>query len=135
MLFPILLGSAGLGVAEINSDPISCAFKGMDVADPELRINVEPVADPFSSTPGLYKIRLALQGEDIRGSAVPFLKSDARDVVMRAVTANKTTYIIALRDDGTAIMKSKGAKADAVVETRNGICENFEAHLNQWLAS
>lgn len=107
-----------------------CAFRGEDgpavvkVIDRDLEM----------TTTGQFKVGLVVGGESLAGRVAPYLKSNARDVVLRA-RGEDAVYLIALRDDGTALMRFKREGRDEDEVTSQGTCSGFESHLDKWLAS
>jgi hypothetical protein len=111
-----------------------CAFPAADapglprevrIVDPELEM----------TTNGQFKVAVQIPGEALHGRVTPYEKSEARDVVVRARGENEAVYLIALRDDGTALMRYRPAEEGAEVLTSQGSCKGFEAHLDRWLQS
>jgi len=128
-----LLAPALFDVIDMTRPQMICAFADnragipaeVRVVDPELEV----------TTNGQFKIDIHLGQQSFHGRVVPYEKSDARDVVMRARTGDEAVYLIALRDDGTALLRYKPAGEDAEVLTSQGSCTGFERHLDRWLSS
>jgi hypothetical protein len=128
-----LLAPALFDVIEIARPQMVCAFSGADgkgltaevrIMDPELEMTAN----------GQFKVDILLGNEALRGRVVPYEKSDARDVVMRARGGGDAVYLIALRDDGTALLRYKAADGAETLTSR-GSCTGFETQLDRWLAS
>jgi hypothetical protein len=129
-----LLAPALFEVIEMTRPPMVCAFPGADapglprevrIVDPELEM----------TTNGQFKVAVQLGGEALHGRVAPYDKSEARDVVVRARGVDEAVYLIALRDDGTALLRYRPADESAEVLTSQGSCKGFEALLNRWLQS
>jgi hypothetical protein len=128
-----LFAPALFEVLEMARPQMVCAFSGADGAglSAEVRI-VDPELEMTAN--GQFKVDIHLGNEALHGRVVPYDKSDARDVVMRARGGGEEVYLIALRDDGTALLRYKPAEgADTL--TSKGSCTGFERHLERWLAS
>jgi hypothetical protein len=129
-----LLAPALFDVLEMARPPMVCAFPGAEapglprevrIVDPELEM----------TTNGQFKVGVSFGTEVLHGRVAPYEKSDARDVVVRARAEDEAVYLIALRDDGTALMRYRPAEDGAEVLTSQGSCTGFEALLNRWLQS
>ena len=128
-----LLAPALFDVLEIARPQMVCAFAGAD--GPGLPAEVRIVDTDFDVTAnGQYKVDILLGTQSLHGRVVPYEKSEARDVVMRARDGGDAVYLIALRDDGTALLRYKAAD-DAETLTSRGSCTGYEPHLDRWLAS
>jgi hypothetical protein len=128
-----LLAPALFDVIDMARPQIVCAFGAEAQGIPaEVRI-VDPELD--MTTNGQFKIDIHLGREALHGRVVPFEKSEARDVVMRARSGDAGVYLIALRDDGTALLRYRPAGEDAETLTSEGTCRDFERHLDRWLSS
>ena len=97
-----LLAPALFDVIEMTRPPMVCAFPAAEapglprevrIVDPELEM----------TTNGQFKVAVQLGDEALHGRVAPYEKSDARDVVVRARAEDEAVYLIALRDDGTAL--------------------------------
>jgi hypothetical protein len=128
-----LLAPALFDILDMGRPPMVCAFAGADgtgipaevrVVDPDLEMTAN----------GQFKIDIQLGNEALHGRVVPYEKSEARDVVMRARSGGDAVYLIALRDDGTALLRYKAGQ-DAEIVTSKGSCTGFQPHLDRWLAS
>lgn len=108
-----------------------CAFGEAEGVPAEVRI-VDPELEMTAN--GQFKVEIHLGREAIRGRVVPFDKSEARDVVMRA-RAGDEVYLIAVRDDGSAVLRYRATADSAETLTSQGSCRNFERHLDRWLSS
>jgi hypothetical protein len=86
------------------------------------------------TTNGQFKVDIHLGRQALHGRVVPYDKSEARDVVMRARSGDDAVYLIALRDDGTALLRYRAGGAAEEVTSR-GSCTGFQPHFERWLAS
>jgi hypothetical protein len=129
-----LLAPAIFDVIEVTRPPMVCAFSGGEAPGlpAEVRV-VDPHLDMTEN--GQFKVAIHLGTEALHGRVVPYDKSEARDVVMRARGEDEAVYLIALRDDGTALLRYKPATEGAEVMTSQGSCTGYEALLDRWLAS
>jgi hypothetical protein len=128
-----LLAPALFDALEIARPQMVCAFSGAD--GPGLPAEVRIVDTEFEMTAnGQFKVDILLGSQALHGRVVPYEKSEARDVVMRARDAGDAVYLIALRDDGTALLRYKAADGGSTLTSR-GSCTGFEPHLERWLAS
>jgi hypothetical protein len=129
-----LLAPALFDVLEMTRPPMVCAFPGADA--PGLPREVRVVdSDLEMTTNGQFKVAIHFGTEALHGRVAPYDKSEARDVVLRARGVDEAVYLIALRDDGTALMRYRPAKEDAEVLTTKGTCTGYQALLDRWLAS
>lgn len=131
-----LLAPALFEIMGAATPQMVCAFRPKDEEDAPA--TVVRIIDPDLevTTTGQYKIEVFLENEEVPGRAVPYEKSEARDVVMRARTSDRTVYLIALRDDGTALMRYRPAEdAEAEIVTKTGSCSKYERFLDKWLSS
>jgi hypothetical protein len=128
-----LLAPALFDVMAMTRPPIICAFP--DAYAPGLPREVR-IADPEfdMSTNGQFKVAIRFGDEALLGRVAPSDKSEARDVVVRA-RAGDEVYLIALRDDGTALMRHRPAEDADKVLISEGSCTGFEALLDRWLQS
>jgi hypothetical protein len=119
--------------SEWHNRTMVCAFAGADGAGlpAEVRI-VDPNLEMTAN--GQFKVDIHMGNEALHGRVVPYEKSEARDVVMRARGGGDAVYLIALRDDGTALLRYKPAEG-AETLTSKGSCTGFEPHLDRWLPS
>lgn len=132
MSFLTLLAPALFEIAGLATPEMVCAFRPTDDAAATTVVRIID-NDLEMTTTGQYKIALALDGERVPGRVVAYEKSEARDVVMRARTSDRTVYLIALRDDGTALMRFRPVGDGTEVVTRSGSCAKFERFLDKWL--
>jgi hypothetical protein len=127
-----LLAPALFDAIEIARPQMVCAFSGAD--GPGLPAEVRIVDTEFEMTAnGQFKVDILLGSQSLAGRVVPYEKSDARDVVMRARDGGDAIYHIALRDDGTALLRYRAADGAETLTSR-GSCTGFEPHLDRWLA-
>jgi hypothetical protein len=129
-----LLAPVLFDVIEMTRPPMVCAFPGGEAPGlpTEVRV-VDPQLDMTEN--GQFKIAIHFGTEALHGRVVPYDKSEARDVVMRARGVDQAVYLIALRDDGTALMRYKPAAVGAEIMTSQGSCTGYQALLDRWLAS
>jgi hypothetical protein len=128
LLAPALFDVAGLGQPQMI-----CAFAADRAGIPaEIRV-VDPELE--MTTTGQFKIDIHMGNEALHGRVVPYEKSEARDVVMRARAADAAVYLIALREDGTALIRYRPAGEGAETVSSPGTCTGFERHLDRWLSS
>lgn len=129
-----LLAPALFDILDMARPQMVCAFRDADgtripaeirVVDPELEM----------TTNGQFKIDIHMGRQALHGRVVPYDKSEARDVVMRARAADEAVYLIALRDDGSALLRYRPAGDDAKVLSSEGSCTGFKRQLDRWLAS
>lgn len=129
-----LLAPAIFDILQAGRQEIVCAFRDAGGAGLPLEVRVvDPELD--MTTNGQFKIDIHLGDEALHGRVVPYERSAERDVVMRARAADEAVYLIALRDDGTALLRYRPAGEDAAVLTAEGTCTGFQKHLDRWLAS
>jgi hypothetical protein len=128
-----LLAPALFDVLGMAQPTMVCAFAGADGAGlpAEVRI-VDPNLEMTAN--GQFKVDIHMGNEALHGRVVPYEKSEARDVVMRARGGGDAVYLIALRDDGTALLRYKPAEG-AETLTSKGSCTGFQPHLDRWLPS
>ena len=128
-----LLAPALFDVIDMARPQMVCAFAADGAGIPaEVRI-VDPELEMTAN--GQFKIDIHMGREAFHGRAVPYEKSEARDVVMRARAGDEAVYLIALRDDGTALLRYKPAGENAEIVTSQGSCKDFQRHLDRWLSS
>lgn len=128
-----LLAPAIFDVIDMARPQMVCAFRANGEGIPaEVRI-VDPELE--MTTNGQFKIDIHMGSEALHGRVVPYDKSEARDVVMRARAGDEAVYLIALRDDGTALLRYRPAGENVEIVTSQGSCKDFERHLERWLAS
>lgn len=132
MSFLTLLAPAVFEIAGLATPEMVCAFRPDDDATPATVVRIVD-QDLEMTTTGQYKIAFALDGEEVPGRVMAYEKSAARDVVMRARTSDRTVYLIALRDDGTALMRFRPGGGETEAVTRSGNCAEFEHFLEKWL--
>jgi len=94
-------------------------------------ISVRPGAE--TNRPGLFRVNMWVAGQPLVGSAVALHKTKARDVVVRGISRDKTTWLIALRDNGTAYLQTKANTAEAQPTGVRGTCTDFEDAMETWL--
>jgi hypothetical protein len=101
-----LLAPALFDVIEMTrpTDGLRISRRGGPGLPTEVRV-VDPLLDMTEN--GQFKIAIHFGTEALHGRVVPYDKSEARDVVMRARGVDQGVYLIALRDDGTALMRYK----------------------------
>jgi hypothetical protein len=129
-----LLAPALFDVITMTRPEMVCAFADAEGRGMPARIRiVDPELD--MTTNGQFKVDIHFGTEALHGRVAPYEKSEARDVVMRARDGNEAVYLIALRDDGTALMRYRPAGEDAEVVTSQGSCRDFQRHLDRWLSS
>jgi hypothetical protein len=128
-----LLAPALFDILDMARPEMVCAFRDADGAGipAEIRV-VDPELE--MTTNGQFKIDIHLGREALHGRVVPYGKSEARDVVMRARAADEDVYLIALRDDGSALLRYLPKGDDAKVLSSQGSCTGFQRHLDRWLA-
>jgi hypothetical protein len=129
-----LFAPALFDVIGMTRPPMVCAFSGAEAPwlPREVRI-VDP--DLEMTTNGQFKVAVQFGDAALHGRVAPYEMSDARDVVVRARGEDAAVYLIALRDDGTALLRYRPADESAEVLTSEGSCTGFEALLNRWLPS
>jgi hypothetical protein len=126
-----LLAPALFDLLDTVRPEMVCAFH--DTGGPAAVVRVID-RDLEMTTTGQFKVGIVVGDEALPGRAAPYLKSGARDVVLRA-RSGPTVYLIALRDDGSAVLRyQRGDREDGVV-TAQGTCSGFERHLDRWLSS
>lgn len=126
-----LLAPALLEVFGLAAPQMVCAFGAADGRVAEVRIvdrNLE------MTTNGQFKVGVMVAGEALPGRVAPFATSAARDVVLRA-RSDTAVYLIALRDDGSAVLRYQPEGGEAAEITHRGSCSGFERQLDRWLAS
>ncbi|WP_102107205.1 hypothetical protein [Oceaniglobus roseus] len=127
-MLPLLLSgllSAVSPAAEVK--PMSCSFQSGD--SPALTVRIAPKSGAVA--PGMFRVEMQLKGQEITGSAVPLARKDTNNVVVRAVTADRTKWLIAVRDNGAAFLKAQGSGSDVV--SRPGSCRDVGAAFEVWL--
>lgn len=133
MLLIAWLAPALFEVIDIARPEMVCAFPSAALAGlPALLRIADP--DREMTTNGQFKIRVDLGDTALPGRVVPDDRSTARDVVMRARGPDEAVYLIALRDDGTAVLRYTETERATEI-TAEGACSGFEPYLDRWLAS
>jgi hypothetical protein len=126
-----LLAPALLEILGLAAPQTVCAFGAADGRVAEVRIvdrNLE------MTTNGQFKVGVMVGGQALPGRVAPFATSPARDVVLRA-RSDRAVYLIALRDDGSAVLRYRREGSEAAEVTQRGTCSGFERQLDRWLAS
>jgi hypothetical protein len=126
-----LLAPALFDLIETARPQMVCAFRDTEGPAAEVRVidrDLEMTAN------GQFKVGIVVGGEALPGRAVPYAKSEARDVVLRA-RSKEAVYLIALRDDGTAVLRYRQEGQENGEFTSRGTCSGFERHLDRWLSS
>lgn len=126
-----LLAPALFDVLEIARPQMVCAFHGEDGPAAVVRVIDR---DLEMTTTGQFKVGIVIGGEALPGRVAPYPRSEARDVILRART-DSAVYLIALRDDGTALLRYRREGSEDGEVTSRGTCSGFETHLDRWLAS
>lgn len=138
MLISAMLLSSAIGTYEPQKEPIQCHFPSVDAASQAIRVTLDP-RPSLKDQPELWRVIMQMNGKlSVRASAQPIDGTRERDILIRGVTKRKSTYIIGLRDDGTAALNMAtrmDGNGDPRKETRQGVCHGFEAHINRWLPS
>jgi len=106
-----------------------CRFTS-DNAPPTM-ISVRPEAE--TNHPGLFRVRLWVEGQPLVGSAIALDKTAERDVVVRGIGRDKTTWLIALRDNGTAYLQTKANTAEEQPTGAKGSCTHYQDAMDVWL--
>ncbi|RVT83929.1 hypothetical protein DXV76_09445 [Rhodobacteraceae bacterium CCMM004] len=122
---------AGLGAFEAGPphlNPVICRFR--DDTDSTMTVRLAPDTDPAWN--GGWRVTLHLNGQTVPGAVAPLDRTRARDVVLRAVDDDRTAYLIALRDNGLAMMRYRGTSA-AVEVNMQGACEGHMPAFEVWL--
>ena len=127
----MLLGGLTATYTPNAAREMSCTFRSE--TEPAMRIRVQPKG--ATDAPGIHVVSLRMRDETLRGLVAPLGQTDARDVVMKGVTADRTTYFLALRDSGKAVLRWRRAEDGAEVKTRTGQCRDFRGALESWLNS
>ncbi len=126
-----LLAPALFDLIDMVRPEMVCAFR--DTEGPAAVVRVID-RDLEMTTTGQFKIGIVVGDEALPGRAAPYLKSDARDVVLRA-RSGPTVYLIALRDDGSAVLRFLREDREDGAFTARGTCTGFEKNLDRWLSS
>lgn len=126
-----LLAPALFDLFETAVPQMVCAFR--DAAGPAAEVRVID-RDLEMTTTGHFKVGIVVGGEALPGRVVPYFKSEARDVVLRA-RSEEAVYLIALRDDGSAVLRYRHEGQEQSEFTSRGTCSGFERHLDRWLSS
>lgn len=126
-----LLAPAVLEVLGLAAPQTVCAFGAEDGRIAEVRI-VDRGLD--MTTNGQFKVGVTVAGKALAGRVAPFPKSAARDVVLRA-RSETAVYLIALRDDGSAVLRFRRKGGEAPEITQRGTCSGIERLIDRWLAS
>jgi hypothetical protein len=138
MFITALLMSSAVQAFEPNQGPIHCTFPSEDVAKRAIEVTLEPKPS-LKDQPGLWRVMMEMNGRlSLKASAQPITGTFERDVLIRGVTSRKSTYIIGLRDDGTAALNMATAvtgSGEPRKELRSGQCRGYETHINRWLPS
>lgn len=127
-----LFAPALIELVDLPGPEMVCAFTEAAGLPVEVRV-IDPELE--RTTSGQFKVDIRLGREEVRGRAAPYDRSPARDVVLRATTRDRSVYLIALRDDGTALLRMKPPGEGAETVTAKGACAQFERHLDRWLDS
>lgn len=126
-----LLAPALFDILETARPQMICAFRDQDGPAAVVRVIDR---DLEMTTTGQFKVGIVIGGEALAGRVAAYTKSQARDVVLRA-RGGDAVYLIALRDDGTALLRyRREGHGDAEITSR-GTCSGFERHLEKWLPS
>ncbi len=136
MAFTSLILTALLSAANPTLEPPAMACRFAPDNAPATWISLRPEAE--TKRPGLFTVRLWVQGQAVIGNAVALEKTEARDVVVRGVTGDKTTWLIAIRDNGAAFLRTSGASTgtgdeQASMIAARGACTNFQSAMDIWL--
>ena len=117
---------------------IRCSFPGEGAAQRPIEIVLNP-RPSLKDQPGLWRVIMEMNGRmSLRGAAQPILTTEERDILIRGVTARKSTYIIGLRDDGSAALRMNTRKPGAIEarqSSRTGTCFGHESFIDRWLPS
>ena len=120
-------------IVEMTRPPILCTFPDASAAGLPAQVRIiDPEAEVTPN--GQFKIAMHLGAAALTGRVLPDDRSEARDVVMRARGKGDAVYLIALRDDGVALLRYRAADGAEAIEAE-GACTGFERHLARWLAS
>ncbi|MEL6168495.1 MAG: hypothetical protein AAFR35_07370 [Pseudomonadota bacterium] len=113
-----------------KTEPFECAFAD-DAAPPvELRLS----ARHGRAGPGRFAVSLFLGAESADGFGIAYADTPERDVLLRVTTRTNVTYLLAVRDDGWAVLHTRAGHSDAEIVTREGICTGHEETLRRWLS-
>ncbi len=139
MSIPALIISMALESFSFGPGMLACAFPATDPAALPISVRVEALPS-LRDSDGRFRIRLHLDDvAQYRGLAGPIVRTEARDVLIRAEARNKTFYTIGVRDDGKAalnLLRVESRDAQPVQqETREGRCSGVERYIETWLAS
>lgn len=138
MILTALLLATAIDQYEPVTGPIHCSFPPGDVAARSIEVTLDP-RPSLKDQPGLWRVMMDMNGKlSLRASAQPIRGTSERDVLIRGVTRKKSTYIIGLRDDGTAALNMATpveGSPDPRKELRAGVCRGFEPHIDRWLPS
>jgi hypothetical protein len=129
-----LFAPALFDVLDLSRPEMLCAFQTAENHGIPTQVRVIDTESEISAN-GQFTVEIVLGNEALHGRVAPYDKSEARDVVMRVTAGDNSVYLIALRDDGTALMRVKPAGEEAEVVTSKGSCSDFERHLDRWLSS
>lgn len=138
MFVAAMLMSSMIDAYSPEAGPIYCRFPGEEVASRTIEVVLEP-RPSLKDQPGLWRVIMEMNGKmSMRASAKPIASTAERDVLIRGVSKRKSTYIIGLRDDGSAAlnMNTRRVGGDEFRKTtRAGKCFGHEDYINRWLPS
>jgi len=117
---------------------IHCTFPGQGASQRPIEIVLDP-RPSLKDRPGLWRVMMEMNGKmSLRGAAQPIKATAERDILIRGITTRKSTYVIGLRDDGSAALRmdtrAKGAN-ESRRTSRAGKCHGHENHIDRWLPS
>lgn len=137
MLAAMLMGSM-IDAWEPQGNAFKCTFPGEDAAARPIEVILDP-RPSLKDRPGLWRVIMEMNGKlSLRAAARPIETTDARDVMIRGTTGRKSTYVIGLREDGSAALRMATILKDAaepLKTSREGQCVGFETHLDRWIPS
>ncbi len=134
MAFLSLTLSALLSAANPSLAPVADMACRFETGETETTwISVRP--DAQSHRPGLFEVRMWIAGRPLAGRAIALDKTKARDVVIRGVTPDRTIWLMAIRDDGMAFLRTRAGSADGAAIAKSGSCSHYESAFEVWLAS
>ena len=114
--------------------PMACTFPAME---PDQRpIEIEVSAQPsLKDLPGLYRVRMDVDGHGLNAAAQPITGTKGRDVLVRASGLKGMLYAMGFDDNGAAalnVVKLAEAGEPEAEMSRTGNCRNYERYIQSW---
>lgn len=129
-----LIATALIESATLAPRPMACAFPAK--APDQDHIEIEMTARPsLKDLPGLFRVRMSIDGRALRASAQPIGATKDRDVLIRATRSGTVHYALGVDERGLAALNVvlQGETGDAASQTtRIGRCRGHERYIRNW---